>query len=172
MSDEQKIYNVLFLCTGNSARSVLAETYLNARGGGRFRAFSAGSHPTGKVNPYAIEVLRSAQLPVEGLRSKSWGEFAEPGAPQMDFIITVCDNAAGEVCPIWPGHPTSAHWPFEDPAAMTGSEEVIRRKFVEVFMQVRRRIDLFVSLPLRSLEGMALKRKLNELGGNNLAGAD
>ncbi len=172
MSDESKIYNVLFLCTGNSARSVLAETYLNARGGGRFRAFSAGSHPTGKVNPYAIEVLRSAQLPVEGLRSKSWDEFAEPGAPQMDFIITVCDNAAGEVCPIWPGHPTSAHWPFEDPAAATGSEAAIRRKFVEVFMQVRRRIDLFVSLPLRSLEGMALKRKLNELGGDNLAGAD
>jgi len=172
MSDEQKIYNVLFLCTGNSARSVLAETYLNARGGGRFRAFSAGSHPTGKVNPYAIEVLRSAQLPVEGLRSKSWDEFAKPGAPQMDFIITVCDNAAGEVCPIWPGHPTSAHWPFEDPAAMTGSEDAIRRKFVEVFMQVRRRVDLFVSLPLRSLEGMALTRKLDELGGSNLAGAD
>ena len=170
MSDQ--IYNVLFLCTGNSARSVLAETYLNARGGGRFRAFSAGSHPTGKVNPYAIEVLCSAQLPVEGLRSKSWDEFAEPGAPQMDFIITVCDNAAGEVCPIWPGHPTSAHWPFEDPAAMTGSEDAIRRKFVDVFMQIRRRIDLFTSLPLRSLEGMALKRKLDELGGNNLAGAD
>ncbi len=172
MNDESKVYNVLFLCTGNSARSVLAETYLNTRGAGRFRAFSAGSHPTGKVNPYAIEVLRSAQLPVEGLRSKSWDEFAEPGAPQMDFIITVCDNAAGEVCPIWPGHPTSAHWPFEDPAAMTGSEDAIRRKFVDVFMQIRRRIDLFTSLPLRSLEGMALKRKLDELGGNNLAGAD
>ena len=172
MNDESKVYNVLFLCTGNSARSVLAETYLNARGAGRFRAFSAGSHPTGKVNPYAIEVLRSAQLPVEGLRSKSWDEFAEPGAPQMDFIITVCDNAAGEVCPIWPGHPTSAHWPFEDPAAMTGSDDAIRRKFVEVFMQVRRRIDLFASLPLRSLEGMALKRKLDELGQSNVAGAE
>lgn len=164
MSDMDKSYNVLFLCTGNSARSILAETYLNARGGGRFHAYSAGSHPAGKVNPHAIEVLQSAKLPVEGLRSKSWDEFALPGAPQMDFIFTVCDNAAGEVCPIWPGHPTSAHWPFEDPAAITGSEEAIRRKFVEVFMQIRRRIDLFTSLPLRSLDGMALKNKLDELG--------
>jgi arsenate reductase len=164
MSDTDKSYNVLFLCTGNSARSILAETYLNARGGGRFHAYSAGSHPAGKVNPHAIEVLQSAELSVEGLRSKSWDEFALPGAPQMDFIFTVCDNAAGEVCPIWPGHPTSAHWPFEDPAAVTGPEETIRRKFVEVFMQIRRRIDLFTSLPLRSPEGMVLKNKFDELG--------
>lgn len=164
MSDTDKSYNVLFLCTGNSARSILAETYLNARGGGRFHAYSAGSHPAGKVNPHAIEVLQSAKLSVEGLRSKSWDEFALPGAPQMDFIFTVCDNAAGEVCPIWPGHPTSAHWPFEDPAAVTGPEETIRRKFVEVFMQIRRRIDLFTSLPLRSPEGMVLKNKFDELG--------
>lgn len=164
MSDEPKIYNVLFLCTGNSARSVLAETYMNARGAGRFKAYSAGSHPAGKVNPYALDVLRSAKLPVEGLRSKSWDEFAKPGAPQMDVIITVCDNAAGEVCPVWPGHPATAHWPFEDPAAFVGDEEATRRKFVEVFMQIRRRVDLLASLPLRSLDRLALKRGLDEIG--------
>lgn len=171
MSAPDKIFNVLFLCTGNSARSILAEAYMNARGQGRFRAFSAGSHPGGKVNPYALEVLASAKLPVEGLRSKSWDEFAVPGAPHMDFVFTVCDNAAGEVCPIWPGQPMSAHWPFEDPAAFVGTEETTRRKFVEVFMQIRRRIDLFASLPFRSLDGMALKRKLDEMG-KNMAGAD
>lgn len=164
MSDEPKVYNVLFLCTGNSARSVLAETYLNARGAGRFRAYSAGSHPAGKVNPYALDVLRAAKLPTEGLRSKSWDEFAEPGAPQMDVIVTVCDNAAGEVCPVWPGHPATAHWPFEDPAAFVGDEEATRRKFVEVFLQIRRRVDLLASLPLRSLDRLALKRKLAEFG--------
>lgn len=171
MSEEQKVYNVLFLCTGNSARSILAEAYMNAHGSGRFRAFSAGSHPGGKVNPYAIEILASAKLPVADLRSKSWDEFAVPGAPHMDFVFTVCDNAAGEVCPIWPGQPMSAHWPFEDPAAFVGTEEATRRKFVEVFMQIRRRIDLFTSLPLRSLDKMALKRKLDELG-RSMAGAD
>lgn len=144
--------NVLFLCTGNSARSVLAETYLNASGRGRFRAFSAGSHPNGRVNPHAIDVLSAAGFPVEGLRSKSWDEFAALDAPKMDFIITVCDNAAGEVCPIWPGHPTSAHWPFEDPAAFVGSPEATRRKFVEVFLQIRRRIDLLTSLPADKLK--------------------
>lgn len=137
---------------------------MNVRGEGRFHAYSAGSHPAGKVNPHAIEVLRSAKFPVEGLRSKSWDEFAVPGAPQMDFVFTVCDNAAGEVCPIWPGQPMTAHWPFEDPAAFVGSEEAVRRKFVEVFMQIRRRVDLFTSLPLRSLDKLALKRKLDELG--------
>lgn len=171
MSEEQKVYNVLFLCTGNSARSILAEAYMNAHGSGRFRAFSAGSHPGGKVNPYAIEILSSAKLPVADLRSKSWDEFAVPGAPHMDFVFTVCDNAAGEVCPIWPGQPMSAHWPFEDPAAFVGPEDATRRKFVEVFMQIRRRIDLFTSLPLRSLDKMALKRKLDELG-RSMAGAD
>jgi arsenate reductase len=164
MSEDLKTYNVLFLCTGNSARSILAEAYMNGRGGGRFHAYSAGSHPGGKVNPYAIELLQSVHLPVEGLRSKSWDEFAVPGAPHMDFVFTVCDNAAGEVCPIWPGQPMSAHWPFEDPAAFVGPEDAIRRKFNEVFVQIRRRIDLFTSLPFRSLDGMALKRKLDEMG--------
>jgi arsenate reductase len=171
MTDADRVYNVLFLCTGNSARSILAEAYMNAQGQGRFRAFSAGSHPGGRVNPYALEILASARLPVEGLRSKSWDEFAVAGAPHMDFVFTVCDNAAGEVCPIWPGQPMSAHWPFEDPAAFVGSEDATRRKFVEVFMLIRRRIDLFTSLPLRSLDKMALKRKLDELG-QNMAGAD
>ncbi|MCE9648721.1 MAG: arsenate reductase ArsC [Parvibaculum sp.] len=171
MTEADRVYNVLFLCTGNSARSILAESYMNAHGQGRFRAFSAGSHPGGTVNRFALEVLGSAKLPVEGLRSKSWDEFAAPGAPHMDFVFTVCDNAAGEVCPIWPGQPMSAHWPFEDPAAFVGSEDATRRKFVEVFMQIRRRIDLFTSLPLRSLDKMALKRKLDELG-RNMAGAD
>jgi arsenate reductase len=171
MNETRKVFNVLFLCTGNSARSILAETYMNARGQGRFRAFSAGSHPAGKVNPYALEVLASAKLPISGLRSKSWDEFAVPGAPHMDFVFTVCDNAAGEVCPIWPGQPMSAHWPFEDPAAFVGSDEAVRRKFVEIFMQIRRRIDLFTSLPFASLSHMALKKKLDELG-ENMAGAD
>ncbi|HMM15766.1 MAG TPA: arsenate reductase ArsC [Parvibaculum sp.] len=159
-----KSYNVLFLCTGNSARSILAEVYMNARGGGRFRAYSAGSQPTGRVNPRAIEALRSAGLPTENLRSKSWDEFAAPGAPQMDFIITVCDNAAGEVCPVWPGHPASAHWPFEDPAAATGSEEAIRRKFAEVFAAIGQRIDLLAGLPLGSLDEQTLRKKLAEIG--------
>ncbi|MGB5948724.1 MAG: arsenate reductase ArsC [Parvibaculum sp.] len=157
-------YNILFLCTGNSARSILAEVYMNARGGGRFRAFSAGSQPTGRVNPHAIETLRAAGLPVENLRSKSWDEFAAPGAPRMDFIITVCDNAAGEVCPVWPGHPASAHWPFEDPAAATGSEEAIRRKFAEVFAAIRQHIDLLADLPPGNLDGQALRKKLAEIG--------
>jgi arsenate reductase len=166
VSEERAPYNVLFLCTGNSARSVLAEAYMNARLGDRFHAYSAGSHPAGQVNPHAIALLKSVNLPVEGLRSKSWDEFAQAGAPRMDFIFTVCDNAAGEVCPIWPGHPTSAHWPFEDPAAFVGDEEATRRKFLDVFMQIRRRIDLFASLPLRNLDSMALKRKLDEIGRN------
>lgn len=171
MSDAERSYNVLFLCTGNSARSILAEAYMNARGGARFHAFSAGSNPAGRVNPYAIELLASAQIPVEDLRSKAWDEFARPGAPHMDFVFTVCDNAAGEVCPIWPGQPMTAHWPFEDPAAFAGSPDAIRRKFVDVFLQIRRRIDLFLNLPIRSLDELALKRKLVELG-QNMAGAD
>ena len=171
MSATDKPYNVLFLCTGNSARSILAEAYLNATGKGRFHAYSAGSHPGGAVNPYSLDVLASAHLPIEGLRSKSWDEFSEPGAPQMDFIFTVCDNAAGEVCPVWPGHPMTAHWPFEDPAAFVGTPDATRRKFVEVFMQIRRRVDLFTSLPLRTLDKMALKQKLVELGKDK-AGAE
>ncbi|HEX7776112.1 MAG TPA: arsenate reductase ArsC [Parvibaculum sp.] len=166
MSDARKPYNVLFLCTGNSARSVLAEAYMNGRAGDRFHAYSAGSHPAGKVNPYAVELLRSVNLPVEGLRSKSWDEYAVPGAPHMDFVFTVCDNAAGEVCPIWPGQPMSAHWPFEDPAAFVGAEDATRKKFNEVFVQIRRRVDLFTSLPFRSLDNMALKKKLDDMGRN------
>lgn len=171
MSGAERSYNVLFLCTGNSARSILAEAYMNARGGTRFHAFSAGSNPAGRVNPYAIELLASAQIPVEDLRSKAWDEFTLPGAPHMDFVFTVCDNAAGEVCPIWPGQPMTAHWPFEDSAAFVGSPDAIRRKFVDVFLQIRRRIDLFLNLPIRSLDELALKCKLVELG-QNMAGAD
>jgi arsenate reductase len=158
------ITNVLFLCTGNSARSILAESCLNARGQGRFRAFSAGSHPAGRVNPHAIALLSAANLPVAGLRSKSWDEFALPGAPQMDLIITVCDNAAGEVCPIWPGHPASAHWPFEDPAAFVGPQDAITRKFLDIFMQIRARIDALVNLSPAMLEELVLKGRLGDLG--------
>lgn len=171
MSDTKQIYNVLFLCTGNSARSILAETYLNTAGKDRFRAFSAGSHPTGLVNPFSVDVLAAAHLPVSGLRSKSWDEFALPGAPKLDFIFTVCDDAASEVCPIWPGHPISAHWPFEDPAAFEGSKAETRLKFVEVFSQIRRRIDIFVNLPIAKLDQMALKQTLTDID-HNLAGAD
>ncbi len=171
MSASEKTFNVLFLCTGNSARSIFAETFMNARGQGRFHAFSAGSHPGGTVNPHVLELLASAKLPIVGLRSKSWDEFAVPGAPHMDFVFTVCDNAAGEVCPIWPGQPITAHWPFEDPAAFVGSEDAVKRKFVEVFLQIRQRIDLFVNLPFHTLDGMALKSRLDELG-KNMAGAD
>jgi arsenate reductase len=171
MTDETTPYNVLFLCTGNSARSIMAEAYLNKVGQGRFRAYSAGSHPGGLVNPFAVDVLTAADVSTEGARSKSWDEFAEPGAPQMDFIFTVCDNAAGEVCPIWPGHPTSAHWPFEDPAAFEGNKAETRIKFVEVFSQIRRRIDILTSLPIAKLDRLALKRKLDDIG-HNLAGAD
>tara|TARA_R110000824_G_scaffold155226_6_gene327780 strand:+ start:71886 stop:72404 length:519 start_codon:yes stop_codon:yes gene_type:complete len=164
MSDTPPLFNVLFLCTGNSARSILAEAYLNHAYGDRFRAFSAGSHPGGTVNPYAIDVLNAAGISTEGARSKSWDEFAVPGSPRMDFIFTVCDNAAGEVCPVWPGHPTNAHWPFEDPAAFVGKPAETRLKFVEVFKQVCRRIDIFTSLPLRTIDKMALERKLKEIG--------
>ncbi|MEQ9520486.1 MAG: arsenate reductase ArsC [Parvibaculum sp.] len=145
--------NVLFLCTGNSARSLLAEAYLNACGGDRFRAFSAGSFPTGTPNPYALKTLRGAGFSVEGLRSKSWDEFACADAPKMDIIITVCDNAAGEVCPIWPGRPTSAHWPFPDPAAHKGPEAATLAHFSEVFAHIRARIDALVNLCDAELAG-------------------
>src|ERR1700750_934722 len=135
-----RIYNVLFLCTGNSARSILAEALLNRSGAGRFRAFSAGSHPRGEVNPDALSLLRSMGLPVEGLRSKSWDEFAAPGAPRFDFIFTVCDNAANEVCPIWPGQPMTAHWGVEDPAAVEGTEEAKRKAFDHAFRELDARI--------------------------------
>jgi arsenate reductase len=160
----ERVFNVLFLCTGNSARSILAEAILNHAGQGGFRAFSAGSHPGGKVNPYAIELLAKQGLAVSDLRSKSWDEFAAPGAPHLDFVFTVCDNAAGEVCPIWPGQPMTAHWGIEDPAAVEGSDENKRRAFAKAFAEMNRRISLFINLPLSKLEGMALKRELDKIG--------
>ena len=161
---DDKVYNVLFLCTGNSARSVMAECILEREGQGRFKAFSAGSHPTGKVNPFALELLQSLGHPVEGLRSKSWDEFAADDAPPMDFVFTVCDNAAGEVCPIWPGHPMTTHWPFPDPAALEGSEAEKRALFAEVYGQISNRISIFVNLPIESLDNLALKERLAEIG--------
>ncbi|WP_263914556.1 arsenate reductase ArsC [Achromobacter sp. 79A6] len=159
-----KVYHVLFLCTGNSARSIMAEALLNTLGKGRFQAYSAGSHPGGAVNPFALEKVRVLDYPPERLRSKSWDEFAVPGAPQMDFIITVCDNAAGEVCPIWPGQPISAHWGFEDPAAAQGSDDDKRRVFEKVFRQISARINIFANLPLAALDKAAIQRELKQIG--------
>ncbi len=157
-------WNVLFLCTGNSARSIMAEATLNQRGRGAFTAFSAGSHPSGKVRPEALEQLRSAKISTEGLRSKSWEGFAKPESPQMDFIFTVCDNAANEVCPIWPGHPMTAHWGVPDPATATGTPEQIARAFRDAHCLLDRRIQLFVSLPLSTLDHMATKREIDRIG--------
>lgn len=159
-----RIYNVLFICTGNSARSILAECALNRQGAGRFCAFSAGSHPAGKVHPMAIEVLKSLEYPTDGLRSKDWAEFAEPDAPIMDFTFTVCDNAAGEVCPVWPGQPTTAHWGFQDPASFKGPQEEQRALFLKIFQQIKFRIGLFVTLPIESLNPPSLKSRLDEIG--------
>lgn len=156
--------NVLFLCTGNSARSVLAEGFLNSAGAGRFQAFSAGSHPTGKVNPFALELLAKHGISTAGLRSKNWDEFARPGAPEMHFIFTVCDSAAGETCPIWPGHPVTAHWGVADPAALQGSDEEKRRAFLDAFRLLSNRIRLFINLPFERLERRALKQKLDQIG--------
>jgi arsenate reductase (thioredoxin) len=164
MPDTEKTYNVLFLCTGNSARSIMAEAILNQLGQGRFRAYSAGSHPTGRVHPYALDLLKRLNHPTAGLRSKSWDEFAAPGAPKMDFVFTVCDNAAGEVCPIWPGQPMTAHWPFPDPAAAAGSEVEQRQVFAEVFGQIRNRVSVFVSLPIRGLDKLSLQKRLTGMG--------
>jgi arsenate reductase (thioredoxin) len=163
--DMHATYNVLFLCTGNSARSILAEAILNHRGKSNFRGFSAGSHPTGRVNPHAIHLLESAGLPTSGLRSKSWDEFAKPGAPRMDFVFTVCDNAAHEVCPVWPGQPVTAHWGVPDPAAVVGSNEQIDRAFRDALLTLDRRISLFLSLPLSSLDQLAIKREVDRIGG-------
>src|SRR3974390_2543660 len=159
----ERTFNVLFLCTGNSARSVLAEAYLNHRGRGRFRAYSAGSHPTGKINPGAVELLEHLQIPTAGLRSKAWDEFAQPGAPPLDFVITVCDNAAGEVCPAWPGQPMTAHWGVADPAHIEGTLERANA-FRDAFRVLRRRIDLFTSLPIDSLDRMALRKEVSDIG--------
>ena len=159
-----RVYNVLFLCTGNSARSILAEALLNHWGKGRFRAFSAGSHPKGEVNPLSLEVLRAAGLPASGYRSKSWSEFASPGAPVMDFVFTVCDDAAGEVCPVWPGNPLTAHWGVPDPAAAAGPDPLRRKAFRDAFLALEARIKLFTSLRLEALERMAIKRRIEEIG--------
>ncbi|MBN9345495.1 MAG: arsenate reductase ArsC [Devosia sp.] len=161
---EDRPYNVLFLCTGNSARSVLGEAFLNHTAGGQFRAFSAGSHPKGQVNPMALQVLREAGIPTEGLRSKSWDEFAGLDAPHMDFVFTVCDDAAGEVCPIWPGHPLTAHWGIEDPAAVEGTDFQKRAAFLEALRFMKNRISAFTSLPHRSIDRMVLQTKLHEIG--------
>ena len=157
-------YHVLFLCTGNSARSIMAEAILNHKGAGRFTAYSAGSHPTGQPRPEALRQLQRAGIDTTGLRSKSWDEFAGPDAPHFDFIFTVCDNAAREECPYWPGHPMTAHWGIPDPAAVKGTPDEIARAFHDAFVLLDRRIGLFTSVPLAMLEDLAIKRKLDEIG--------
>ncbi len=158
-----RIYNVLFLCTGNSARSILAESILNRLGAGRFKAYSAGSHPAGRVHPYAIDLLKRLNHPVDHLASKSWDVFAGEGAPQMDFVFTVCDNAAGEACPLWPGTPMRAHWPFRDPAAAEGTEAEKRQVFADVYGQVHNRAEIFVNLPMTALDKLSLQKRLDEM---------
>lgn len=160
----ERIYNVLFLCTGNSARSILAEALLNAKGKGRFRAFSAGSHPTGNINPLALERLEREGIPVGEVRSKSWNEFARTEAPSLDFVVTVCDDAAGEVCPAWPGQPITAHWSVPDPAVVVGNEGEQRLAFARAFTLLERRICLFASLNPTSLERLALERQVRDIG--------
>ncbi|NYT84975.1 arsenate reductase ArsC [Pollutimonas harenae] len=162
MSD--KVYNTLFLCTGNSARSIMAEALLNSFSQDRFKAYSAGSHPGAHVNPLTIEILQAARLPIDELRSKSWDEFARPGAPQLDFVITLCDSAAGEQCPLWPGQPITAHWGFEDPSAFEGTDQEKRAHFDKIFRQIANRIRIFNSLPLTTLDRVAIKRELDALG--------
>lgn len=166
-----KIYNVLFICTGNSARSIMAEAILNNIGHGRFIAYSAGSHASGKINPYALDLIKNNHLPHENLRSKSWDEFAQPDAPELDFVFTVCDNAAGEVCPIWPGQPMSAHWGVEEPSAVEGTEEEKRKAFSTAFRILQRRLSLFTSLPIDKLDSLSLKRELDTIGTVKVEGA-
>ncbi|MGH6623635.1 MAG: arsenate reductase ArsC [Burkholderiaceae bacterium] len=161
---ESRIYNVLFICTGNSARSIMAESLMNYFGRGRFMAHSAGSHPQGQVNPLALKTLAAMRLPDEGFRSKNWDEFAQPEAPALDFVFTVCDNAAGEVCPIWPGQPMTAHWGVEDPAAAEGTEEQKLHAFRNVAVILKRRIELFLALPLHKLDSVALRKHLQGIG--------
>jgi len=162
MSD--RVFNVLFLCTGNSARSIMAEAITNHAGKGMFRGFSAGSQPAGEVNPFALDVIRVAGLSADGFRSKSWDEFAAPDAPHMDFVFTVCDDAAGEVCPVWPGQPITAHWGIEDPAAFEGSDAEKHAVFLKAYGYLRNRIELFTSLPVASLDRMTLQNKVEEIG--------
>lgn len=159
-----EIYNVLFICTGNSARSIMAEAIMNKVGQGRFKAFSAGSNPAGKVNPSAIELLERNRFNTEGLRSKNWSEFAGKDAPQMDFVLTVCDKAAGEVCPIWPGQPMSAHWGVPDPVSVEGADEQKRKAFSDVFMTLNRRIAIFLALPIDKIDQLTLKNELSRIG--------
>ena len=160
----QKPYNVLFLCTGNSARSIMAEAIMNHKGRPNFTAYSAGSHPSGSVRPEALRQLETAHLPIHGFRSKNWDEFAEPGAPKLDFVFTVCDNAANEVCPVWPGQPMTAHWGVPDPAAVRGSEQQVEKAFRDAFFLLDRRISLFLSLPLATLDGLSLKKEIENIG--------
>ena len=157
-------YNVLFLCTGNSARSIMGEAIMNQKGRPNFTAYSAGSHPTGRVHPHALKMLETAKLPTAGLRSKAWDEFAKPGAPEMNFVFTVCDNAAKEVCPIWPGQPMTAHWGVPDPALVVGSEEQIERAFRDAFIILERRISLLLCLPLGSLDKLAIQKEIDSIG--------
>jgi arsenate reductase len=157
-------YNVLFLCTGNSARSIMAEAIMNARSGEQFTAYSAGSHASGTVRPEALRELEAAGIPTDGLRSKSWDEFSRPDAPRIDFVFTVCDNAAKEVCPVWSGHPVTAHWGISDPAVVEGTNEEIRRAFRDAFLMLDRRIALFLTLPLSSIDNLALKQTLDDIG--------
>jgi arsenate reductase len=159
-----RVFNVLFLCTGNSARSILAEAVLNQIGKGRFRAFSAGSHPAGQVNPFVLELLNQQGLPTAGLRSKNWDEFARPEAPTLDFVFTVCDKAGGEVCPVWPGQPMTAHWGIEDPAAVDGDDTAKRHAALMALRYLSRRISIFLSLPLDKLDAMSLQRELDNIG--------
>ena len=160
----EQSYNVLFLCTGNSARSIMAECILNRLGQGRFRGFSAGSHPKGQVDPAALGLLQKFNHSIEGLRSKDWEEFGKPDAPEMDFVFTVCDNAAGEVCPVWPGQPMTAHWPFPDPAVFVGPEAERRALFADVYGQIHNRVSIFVSLPIDALDRLSLQKRLDEMG--------
>ncbi len=160
----EPVFNVLFLCTGNSARSILAESLLNNLGKGRFQAFSAGSHPAGQVNPFALALLEKNNFPTDELRSKPWDEFAQADAPRLDFVITVCDKAAGEVCPVWPGQPMTAHWGIPDPVAVEGSDEVKRHAFVDAMNQLQRRVCMFVSLPFEKLDRMKLQQAVREIG--------
>jgi len=163
-------FNVLFLCTGNSARSIMAEAILNRDGRGKFRAFSAGSHPKGHIHPYAVDLLRKLNYDVSGFRSKNWTEFARPEAPKLDFVFTVCDDAAKEVCPVWPGQPMTAHWGIPDPAAATGNEAEIRLAFAEAFRMLNNRISIFISLPIRSIDKLALQKRLDSIGKTKDAG--
>jgi arsenate reductase len=170
MSELTKTYNVLFLCTGNSARSIIAEAIMNRLGRGQFRAYSAGSQPKGEVHPYALDLLRKLNHDVSGFRSKSWAEFAHPGAPQLDFVFTVCDNAAAEACPVWPGQPMTAHWGIPDPATATGNEAERRLAFAEAYRMLNARISIFLSLPLRSLDTLSLRKQLDSIGKTKDAG--